>query len=75
MLNQSVDRFKLPAAAHYLSEKAAAELLGCSYKTLQAWRHAGAGPAWLRLGPRRITYTLEDIQRWAASHRQGAKVD
>ena len=69
MLTHPIDRFKLPAEAHYFSEKAAAELLGCSYKTLQAWRQRGAGPAWLRLGPRRVAYTLDDIQRWAASNR------
>lgn len=69
MLTHSIDRFQLPAAAHYLSEKAAAELLGCSYKTLQSWRRAGVAPTWLRMGPRRIAYVLADIQDWVERNR------
>jgi predicted DNA-binding transcriptional regulator AlpA len=70
MFTHPIDRFQLPAAVHNLPPKAAADLLGCSYKTLQAWRNAGIGPAWVKLGPRRIAYTLADIQAWLAANRQ-----
>lgn len=69
MLVHSIDRFQLPAAAHYLPEKVAAELLSCSPRTLQTWRRTGVGPSWLRLGPRRVVYTLDDIQKWADNNR------
>lgn len=71
---QVVDKYRLPASAHFLTEKAAAELIGCSYRTLQGWRHNGIGPAYRRMGPRRIAYALADIQAWSDDNRQSTAV-
>ncbi|MCC8362647.1 helix-turn-helix domain-containing protein [Lysobacter sp. A6] len=39
-----------------LSCKAAAALLGVSVRTLFNWRETGAGPMYVRIGPKRIMY-------------------
>lgn len=36
-------------------------------RTAQRWRGSGAGPSFVRLGPRRIGYRLSDCEAWAAS--------
>ena len=69
---QTLDKYRLPPTAHFLTEKAAADLLGCSYRTLQGWRLSGIGPAFRRMGPRRIAYVLADIQVWSESHKHHA---
>jgi hypothetical protein len=48
-----------PAAA-FLDTRAAAELLGVSPKTLEAWRARGAGPRYTRVG-RLVRYRREDL--------------
>ena len=69
MLTDTLNRFKLPEAAHYLTERATAELVGRSYRTLQGWRIKGLGPAWIRLGPRCIAYRFSDVQAWLEANR------
>jgi predicted DNA-binding transcriptional regulator AlpA len=32
--------------------------------TLRYWRSTHQGPAWFRLGPRRIAYLRRDVERW-----------
>jgi predicted DNA-binding transcriptional regulator AlpA len=49
------------------SERDVARLLGVSVRTLQRWRLDGGGPAFIRLGSRRIGYSDTEIERWAAS--------
>jgi predicted DNA-binding transcriptional regulator AlpA len=50
------------------SERDAARLLGVSERTLQRWRRDGGGPAFIRLGARRIAYSDAEIERcWAAA--------
>ena len=44
-----------------------------SVRTLQRWRNAGSGPKFLRLG-RRVAYRLADIERFEASHANGAQL-
>jgi predicted DNA-binding transcriptional regulator AlpA len=68
----TLDKYKLPPAAHFLNEKLAAELIGCSYRTLQGWRLNGIGPAHRKLGPRRIAYVLADIQAWSEANRSSS---
>ena len=38
-----------------------------SARSAQRWRQTGDGPAWLRLGPRRVGYREADCEAWAAS--------
>lgn len=56
-----------PAA--FLSEKAAAQLLGFSPRTLETWRREGTGPQWRRIG-RAIRYARGDLVAFdVATHR------
>lgn len=64
-----VDKHRLPLSAQHLNEKAAAEVIGVAYRTLQDWRLAGCGPAYRRLGRRRIFYVLSDLIAWSDSCR------
>jgi predicted DNA-binding transcriptional regulator AlpA len=51
----------------YLDEAAAAEMLNVSPRTLQRWRATGGGPAFTRVGMRRVAYITAEIERWAAA--------
>lgn len=46
-----------------LTEREAASLLKISSRTLQAWRPAGTGPAFVRVG-RSIRYRRNALQEW-----------
>jgi hypothetical protein len=41
-----------------------------SPRTLQRWRHAGTGPAWLQIGGS-IFYRIEDVLAFEARSRRG----
>ena len=41
-----------------------AKLIGYSTQWLEIGRHRGYGPAFIRLGPRRIRYRVADIRAW-----------
>jgi hypothetical protein len=61
-------------ASARLTEREAAARLGVSEHTLRAWRVAGRGPAYYRIGagPRpRVRYTAADLDAWVASRRVG----
>jgi excisionase family DNA binding protein len=45
-------------------ERAAAEMLGISHRTLQAWRVKGGGPPFVKLG-RSVRYELTQLEAWA----------
>ena len=51
----------------YLREGEAAKRLGVSPRCLQHWRKIGTGPAWVRMGERRIAYRETDLDAWVAS--------
>jgi predicted site-specific integrase-resolvase len=55
------------AIEELLPEKAAAEALHISVKTLQAWRVRGCGPEFVKLG-RRILYRASSLQRHIEEH-------
>ena len=50
-----------------VDENEAADLLGLSKRTLQAWRVRGGGPPFLKLG-RLVRYDVTMLWGWAASH-------
>lgn len=58
-----------------LDEKAAAERLGLSPRTLQAWRVSGGGPVYRKIG-RRVAYAVSDlvvfVDAGARRHTSGA---
>ena len=51
-----------------LTEREAANFLRLSPRSLQRFRAAGAGPAFVRAGPRRILYARDALFKWLASH-------
>lgn len=54
-----------------VNERIVAERLGLSVKTVQKWRDAGHGPAWVRVGPRAVRYSERAIARYLeANERQ-----
>lgn len=55
---------------HLLCEKLASRFLSVSQRTLQAWRVAGSGPAYIKMG-RAVRYSPDDLQNWINSKRQG----
>ena len=53
-----------------LSVIEAARFLNLSKSTLDKLRLTGGGPAYLKLGPRRVVYDPVDLERWAAERRR-----
>ena len=49
-----------------LSPEEAAAQLRCSAYTLARWRLEGRGPKWRRIGPKRVAYTIGDINAFMA---------
>jgi predicted DNA-binding transcriptional regulator AlpA len=39
-------------------------LFGVHVRTLERWRVTGDGPAFVRIGPRRVGYRLSDVRAW-----------
>ena len=54
--------------AQHLDERALADRLSMSPRTLQRWRQDGKGPPFLKLGGR-VVYRLTDIESWEQQHR------
>lgn len=48
-----------------LTENEAAKALGLQPRTLQAWRHRGGGPAYVRISARCIRYAVSELEAWA----------
>jgi predicted DNA-binding transcriptional regulator AlpA len=57
-----------------LSEKQAAEILGCSYHTLRREVQAGRGPARVRLSEKRIGYRLSELYAYLEAHTKRAGI-
>ncbi len=50
--------------------RTAAAAVGVSLETLKRWRLNGTGPAFCRLGSRRVRYRLADLDAWLVANRQ-----
>ena len=48
----------------WLRTRQAAELIGCSPRTLERYRVVGGGPPYHRAGPRLVVYAREDLEAW-----------
>lgn len=57
-----------------LTEAELAERWSVTPRTLQLWRRAKKGPAFLRLGERSILYRLEDIEAYERAHTEGTDI-
>jgi len=49
-----------------LTNKQAADYLGCREQLLVSWRYENRGPAFHRLGGRMIRYAKSDLDAWLA---------
>jgi hypothetical protein len=56
-----------PTERPHLLENELAQRWRLSARTLQRWRRAGSGPAFLLLG-RRVAYRLSDVEGFEAAH-------
>lgn len=65
-------RRRRTSAPDYLTEDEAATLLRLSPRTLQRHRHNSTGPAFSRLGARRVVYDRKDLVAWAHGGRSPA---
>lgn len=57
-------------APQYLTTAEVASVLRNSPETVRWWRHAGAGPAWFKVG-RRVLYDRADVEAFIAAARDG----
>jgi len=60
--------------ARLLTERQAAETLGLSMRTLQAWRYQGEGPVFVKVG-RAVRYDPTDLNAWIAGRRRRSTSD
>jgi predicted DNA-binding transcriptional regulator AlpA len=51
-----------------ITQRQAADFLGCSPRSLEAWRLRGGGPRYVKLGRRCVRYLLSDLSDWVGSH-------
>jgi hypothetical protein len=58
---------------HCLNQKELARRWGLSHRTLERWRYAGEGPAFLKLGGR-VLYRLSDIEVFEQSQLRRARL-
>ena len=56
--------------APLLSSADVAELLDVSMRTLEFWRYAGKGPAYVKVG-KRVRYRPADVEAYLEAQRQG----
>ncbi len=52
------------ASESLLRQDEVAKILKLSPRTLEAWRHRGGGPRYLKLTPRCVRYRLSDLLAW-----------
>ncbi len=60
-----------------INELEAAELLGCSRRTLQSWRSERRGPPFVKLGNRRfsrVRYLRAELERWLTARTSQGEV-
>ena len=59
----------------YLIEREFAARYHVPRRTAQRWRTTGDGPPFIRLGPRRIVYRLQDCEDWAKARTFRSRAD
>lgn len=71
LVSQVKERLSLlqPAIDPPMVEKEAAAFLNSSCRTLQRWRQTGEGPAYHRVGKRRVVYYRADLTAWLERRR------
>ena len=59
----------------YLDENGLADRYSIPPRTAQRWRATGDGPAFVRLGHRRVLYRIADVERWLAERTYKSRAD
>jgi hypothetical protein len=62
-------------AAEYVDEAGLSEKYLIPPRTAQRWRGSGAGPPFVRLGPRRVLYRIADVEAWLATRTYRSRAD
>jgi predicted DNA-binding transcriptional regulator AlpA len=58
-----------------LSTSEVAEWLAVSHQFLEIARHRGGGPAFIRLGPRRVRYSRQAVRDWLHSRTHASTAE
>ena len=58
------------AAPLFLTAGEAAALLRVSPITLSRWRIQGCGPRWIKMGPKRVAYAVDDLIAWTNTQKR-----
>ncbi|EKM99420.1 MULTISPECIES: AlpA family transcriptional regulator [unclassified Acidocella] len=61
-----------PAPMKLLTARQAGELLGVSPETLERWRGAGTGPAYVKLSGRYVRYKQDDLEAFIQNARRSS---
>jgi hypothetical protein len=75
MMNTTEESIGAVAPILYLDEATFCARYNIRPRTAQRWRLTGDGPAFVRLGPRRIGYRSTDCERWAAERTFAHRAD
>lgn len=59
----------------HLSTEQAAQYVGISPKTLEAYRYQGGGPRFAKLGARRVVYARQDLDAWIEACKRTSTAD
>lgn len=59
----------IPAESSLLTPAEAASYLRANARTLERWRSAGGGPAFVKIG-RKVAYSLADLDAWVTHQRR-----
>jgi hypothetical protein len=59
----------------FIDEKAAADFLGLTDRTMQGYRQKGGGPKYVALSSRCLRYTRRWLRGWAESHVRTSTAD
>lgn len=62
-------------ATDVITSSETSEMTKVAEGTLRYWRSTGQGPAWFRLGPRRIAYRRSDVEKWMRKQYEHSYVD
>jgi hypothetical protein len=61
--------------SEYIDEDGLSERFLIPPRTAQRWRASGGGPAFVRLGRRRVVYRVADVERWLAERTYSSIAD
>jgi predicted DNA-binding transcriptional regulator AlpA len=59
----------------FLTAAETAALLRVSAITLSRWRIQGYGPRWIKMGPKRVAYAMDDLIAWTNTQKRTSTSD